>query len=55
MEADRVRRLAYFDAATGLPNRSQFNERLLRQLEEVQEHLSAIDFKIDLYRERIAS
>jgi diguanylate cyclase (GGDEF)-like protein len=32
MEADRVRRLAYFDAATGLPNRSQFNERLLRQL-----------------------
>lgn len=32
MEAERVRRLAYFDAATGLPNRSQFNERLLRHL-----------------------
>jgi cyclic di-GMP phosphodiesterase Gmr len=32
LEAERVRRLAYFDGATGLPNRSQFNERLLHQL-----------------------
>ncbi|HZR36202.1 MAG TPA: MHYT domain-containing protein [Nevskia sp.] len=31
-EAERVRRLAYFDSVTGLPNRSQLNERLLRQL-----------------------
>jgi len=31
-EAERVRRLAYFDGVTGLPNRSQLNERLLRQL-----------------------
>jgi DNA-binding transcriptional MerR regulator len=33
----------------------EHRERVLRQLEEVQEHLAAIDFKIDLYRERIAS
>ncbi|MBV8062288.1 MAG: diguanylate cyclase [Nevskia sp.] len=32
LEAERVRRLAYYDAVTGLPNRSQFNERLLQQL-----------------------
>ena len=32
LEAERVRRLAYFDGVTGLPNRSQFNERLLHQL-----------------------
>ncbi len=32
LEAERVRRLAYFDSVTGLPNRSQFNERLLHQL-----------------------
>jgi diguanylate cyclase (GGDEF)-like protein len=32
LEAERVRRLAYFDSVTGLPNRSQLNERLLRQL-----------------------
>jgi diguanylate cyclase len=31
-ETERVRRLAYFDTVTGLPNRSQFNERLLKQL-----------------------
>ncbi len=31
-EAERVRRLAYYDSVTGLPNRSQLNERLLRQL-----------------------
>ena len=33
----------------------EHRERVLRQLEEVQEHLAAIDFKIDLYRERIAT
>jgi DNA-binding transcriptional MerR regulator len=33
----------------------EHRERVLRQLTEVQEHLAAIDFKIDLYRERIAS
>jgi DNA-binding transcriptional MerR regulator len=33
----------------------EHRERVLGQLETVQEHLAAIDFKIDLYRERIAS
>jgi diguanylate cyclase (GGDEF)-like protein len=32
MEVERVRRMAYYDAVTGLPNRSLFNETLLRQL-----------------------
>ncbi len=31
-ESERVRRLAYYDAVTELPNRSLFNETLLRQL-----------------------
>ena len=31
-EADRVHRLAYFDSVTGLPNRSLFTEKLLKQL-----------------------
>ncbi len=31
-EVERVRRMAYYDAVTGLPNRSLFNETLLRQL-----------------------
>jgi diguanylate cyclase (GGDEF)-like protein len=34
-EQERLRRLAYYDAATGLPNRSLFNETLLRQLVNV--------------------
>jgi DNA-binding transcriptional MerR regulator len=33
----------------------EHRERVLAQLEETREHLAAIDFKIDLYRERIAS
>ncbi|MDR3418311.1 MAG: MHYT domain-containing protein [Nevskia sp.] len=32
VEAERVRRLAYYDAVTELPNRSLFNETLLKQL-----------------------
>lgn len=31
-EVDRVHRLAYYDSATGLPNRSLFTEKLLKQL-----------------------
>jgi len=31
-ESERVRRLAYYDSVTELPNRSLFNETLLRQL-----------------------
>jgi len=31
-EVERVRRMAYYDAVTGLPNRSLFNETLLRQM-----------------------
>jgi diguanylate cyclase (GGDEF)-like protein len=31
-EIERVRRMAYYDPVTGLPNRSLFNETLLRQL-----------------------
>eukprot|EP01035_Chromulina_nebulosa_P009598 gene9598-12947_t len=31
-EVERVHRLAYYDSATGLPNRSLFTEKLLKQL-----------------------
>jgi diguanylate cyclase (GGDEF)-like protein len=31
-ELERMRRMAYYDTVTGLPNRSLFNETLLRQL-----------------------
>ena len=36
--ADSMRRLTYFDPLTGLPNRAQFNEALLRQLIAVNGH-----------------
>lgn len=32
LESERVRRLAYYDTISGLPNRSLFNETLLKQL-----------------------
>lgn len=56
-EHERLRRLAYYDAATGLPNRSLFNETLLRQLVKVNGRtppaFGVIYAELESYREAV--
>ena len=42
--AERVHRLAYYDSVTGLPNRSLFTEKLLKQLVDGLEYQARAPF-----------